>query len=131
MVKKTFEKNMTPAHYLSQLDPKARAMIERIRKILKTQKALVEYVGGTSGSPYVGYSMDGEYAYGLASRKDGIRLYSMSIMAHPQLKKKYNASLGKFLVGKSCIRFRKLEEIDVQVLKNYVLDVAKLQSMKL
>jgi hypothetical protein len=121
----------TQAQYLTKLDPKARAMMERIRKILKTRKALVEFVGGTTGSPYLGYSIDGHYVYGLASRKDGIRLYSMSIMTHPQLKKKYNASLGKFLVGKSCMRFRKLEDIDQGILKSYVLDVAKIQALKL
>lgn len=121
----------TSAQFLAKLDPKARGMIECIRKILKSRPRLVESVGSMAGSSFIRFTVDGQYAYGLASRKDGIRFYSMSMYAHPQLKKKYATSLGIYLVGKSCMRFRKLEEIDARVLQHFVADVAKIQGVRL
>ena len=122
---------MTPAQYLAQLPPDRRNMLQAIRTILTARPALKEYVGGTARSPYIGYSVNGQYAYGLAGRKDGIRLYSMSLVAHPALKKKYGPTLGKFLVGKSCLRFRKMDEIDTALIRAYVRDVAKLQAVQI
>ena len=122
---------MTISQYLTSMPPDRRAMIQSIRRLLRARPLLKEAMGGTAGSQYMMYTFQGHYAYGLANRKDGIRLYSMSMYMHPALKKKYADSLGKFLVGKSCLRFRDAAEIDQQVLRAYIQDVGKITRLKL
>lgn len=47
----------------------------------------------------------------LAKRKDGFRLYLTPIYEHPDLLADHQAGLKPLLVGKSCLRVRRREEV--------------------
>ncbi len=53
----------------------------------------------------------------LASQKNYISLYVCAVENGEYLAEKNKAALGKVSVGKSCIRFKKLEDLDLDGLK--------------
>lgn len=61
---------------------------------------------------------------GLANQKDYISLYVCSVVDGKYVAEEYVKDLGKVSVGKSCIRFKKLEDINLATLKK-VLQLAE------
>ena len=61
----------------------------------------------------------------LANQKNYISLYVCSIDAGQYIAEKYKKELGKVSVGKSCIRFKKLDDVNLPVLKKVLLAAAK------
>lgn len=60
---------------------------------------------------------EGEWAYiGLASQKNYISLYVCAVDGKKYLAERYKKELPKANIGKSCIRFKKLEDVDQKVL---------------
>jgi len=53
----------------------------------------------------------------LANQKNYISLYICSIENGEYLAEKYQKELGKVSVGKSCIRFKKIEDLNLESLK--------------
>ncbi len=56
----------------------------------------------------------------MASQKNYISVYVCSVEDGQYVAEKYKKELGKVSVGKSCIRFKKLEDIDLDVLSNII-----------
>jgi uncharacterized protein YdhG (YjbR/CyaY superfamily) len=52
-----------------------------------------------------------------ASQKNYMSLYVCAINNGKYIAEKYKSSLGKVSVGKSCIRFKKLEDLNLETLK--------------
>ncbi len=61
----------------------------------------------------------------LANQKNYISLYVCAVKNGEYVAEKNKAELGKVSVGKSCIRFKKLEDLDLEGLKK-VLKIAEL-----
>lgn len=61
----------------------------------------------------------------LASQKNYISLYVCAVVGGQYLAEKYKADLGKVSVGKSCIRFKRLEELNIDVVKKLIVEAAK------
>jgi hypothetical protein len=61
----------------------------------------------------------------LANQKNYISLYVCSVDAGQYLAEKYKKDLGKVTVGKSCISFKKLEDVNLPALKKLLLAAAK------
>jgi len=61
----------------------------------------------------------------LANQKNYISLYVCSVDAGQYVAEKYKEGLGKVSVGKSCIRFKKFEDVHVPTLKKVLLTAAK------
>jgi hypothetical protein len=61
----------------------------------------------------------------LASQKNYVSLYVCSIMDGGYLVEKYQKELGKVSVGKSCIRIKKLEDLNLDGLKKVLQLAAK------
>ena len=53
----------------------------------------------------------------LANQKNYISLYVCAVIKEKYVAETYKKELGKVSVGKSCIRFKKLEDINLPVLK--------------
>ncbi len=53
----------------------------------------------------------------LASRKAGLSLYVSSADGEAYLAERYADRLGKVDVGKSCVRFRTLDDLDLEALR--------------
>jgi uncharacterized protein YdhG (YjbR/CyaY superfamily) len=56
----------------------------------------------------------------LASQKNYISLYVCAVDNGEYLAEKYRENLGKVSVGRSCIRFKKLEDLDLKTLKKVI-----------
>lgn len=62
----------------------------------------------------------------LANQKNYISLYVCAVEGGEYIAEKYKTTLGKVSVGKSCIRFKKLEDINLPALKK-ILKLAEKQ----
>lgn len=60
----------------------------------------------------------------LASQKNYISLYICAVVDGEYIAEKYKKDLGKVNVGRSCIRFKKLEDLNLETLKK-VLKLAE------
>lgn len=56
----------------------------------------------------------------LASQKNYISLYICAAEKGKYIAEKYKSELGKVSVGKSCIRFKKLEDVNLKTLKKVI-----------
>lgn len=61
----------------------------------------------------------------LANQKNYVSLYVCSVDAGQYVAEKYKKELGKVSVGKSCIRFKKLDDVHLPALKKVLLAAAK------
>jgi len=62
---------------------------------------------------------------GLANQKNYISVYICAVDDGQYVAEKYKDGLGKVSVGKSCIRFKKLEDVDIPTLKKVIKAAAK------
>lgn len=61
----------------------------------------------------------------LASQKNYISLYVCAIKDGKYIAETFKEKLGKVSVGKSCIRFKKLEDLDLEALKTVIQKAEK------
>ncbi len=61
----------------------------------------------------------------LANQKQYISIYVCAIVDGGYVAEKYRKELGKVKVGRSCISLKKLEDIDLSVLKKVLLEAEK------
>jgi uncharacterized protein YdhG (YjbR/CyaY superfamily) len=96
------------ADYLAEVPADRRAALEKLRalcrKHLKGYEEVMEY-----GMP--GYKREGALELSFASQKGYIALY-----VKPTLANEFRAQLPKASIGKSCVRFRKPEDINFTVI---------------
>ena len=118
--------------YINALDPERKEIIMSLDKLIqKTVPSL---------KPYFAYNMLGYGAFktkdykkeiiewpviSLASQKNYISLYVCSVVNGKYLAEKYKDKLGKVNVGKSCIRFKRLEDLNLDVVKKVLVEAAK------
>ena len=123
----------TPAQYFASLAEPRRSDVRALHKaICKTiPEHKPEMIGG-----FLGY---GKYRYKyesgregdtgvvmLASQKQYISLYLGCVGDDGYLAEKNKHRLGKVSVGKCCIRFKKLADLDLKVAMELVMETAKL-----
>lgn len=61
----------------------------------------------------------------LANQKNYVSLYVCAVKEGKYLAEMHKAELGKVSVGRSCIRFKKLEDVNLSVLKKVIKLAAK------
>lgn len=117
----------TPAAYIKQLKEPRRSEIkelhEMIMKLVPNPKPRMyrniigyvdyhyKYASGREGDWFV---------LGLASQKNYISLYASLVEDGKYVAEMYQKDLPKADIGKSCIRFKKLEDVDKKVLKKII-----------
>jgi hypothetical protein len=113
----------TPEQYIAAIqEPKRSEIVELHALIRKTVPAFAPAVGGAM----LGY---GKYRYrypsgregesfriALSSNKTGISVYVSAVDARGWIAEQAREELGKASVGKSCIRFKRLADIDLAAL---------------
>jgi uncharacterized protein YdhG (YjbR/CyaY superfamily) len=95
----------TVDEYISELEGERRDAVISLRLVLKGSVPGLEE-SMTHGMPYY---TKGEDYYAIASQKHYISLY----VSDMEMLTRYSDQLGKVNLGKSCIRFRRLENIDL------------------
>ena len=127
------------AYIASQPEAKRSDMHALYRSILKLMpKARLWFLDGKDekgkvvSNPNIGYGVrtiqyaDGKskefYQIGISGNTTGISVYIMGIEDKKYLPDTYGKQLGKASVTGYCIKFKKLSDIDLDVLKTTVLD---------
>lgn len=76
--------------------------------------------------PYKTTKTDGEWpVISLAPQKGSVNIYVMGLTCGAPIAEYYQDKLGKVSAGKSCIRIKKLDNLNMQELKNLLLDARK------
>jgi uncharacterized protein YdhG (YjbR/CyaY superfamily) len=109
-------KASTIPEYISGLSPKERSVVAILDKLVRSV--------APKGSGSMKYGMP---TYALASRFIAFNSQKnyYSFYADPQIVKRYRTDLPGLDVGKSCIRFRKIEDVSLATLRKIVSDCAK------
>ena len=116
---------MTPDEYIEQLDEPRRSQIRELHELIR---ATVPELEPHVPSGMLGY---GSYHYvyasgregdwpilGLASRKRYISLYACAAVDGEYVAEEYRNRLPKADIGKSCVRFKRLEDLDLDTLQD-------------
>jgi uncharacterized protein YdhG (YjbR/CyaY superfamily) len=139
-------KAKTVDQYLAALPPDRREAINAVRKvILKNlpegfeevmQYGMISYVVPFRLFP-AGYHCDPTQPLcfaGLASQKNHMAIYLMTVYGHKETEnwfvKAYKESGKKLDMGKSCVRFRKLEDLPLDVIGQAIARVPVEQYVK-
>jgi len=117
-------------------EPALRTIDELIRKAAPNLKLVLFGMGsgvalGYGMQPYRSKSMKASEPdqhwplIALANQKNYISLYVMAVEDGQYIAEKNAGKLGKVSVGKSCIRFKKLEDLNLETVSEIVGNVAK------
>lgn len=118
--------------YIAMLEPGRKAQIEQLDELIRsTVPNLKRYFAynmlGYGTFKYRNYKKE-EIDWpviALASQKNYMSLYVCCIVDGGYLAEGYKDRLGKVSVGKSCIRFKKLEDLDLDVVREVLLKAEK------
>jgi uncharacterized protein YdhG (YjbR/CyaY superfamily) len=120
------------ATYLAALPAERKAQVEQLHAFIqKTVPSLKPHFAynmlGYGSFPYINYKKQQVQwpVIALASQKQYISLYVCALDGKQYLAEKHKKNLGKVNVGKSCIRFKKLEDVDLQALATVLKAAAK------
>ncbi len=124
-------KATTVTEYIASVPADRRATIEELHALIqKTVPKLKPYFSynmlGYGTFPYKNYKKeDIEWPIiALANQKQYISLYVCAVHDGKYIAEMYAEELGKVSVGKSCIRFKKLDDVNLDALKK-VLKLAE------
>jgi uncharacterized protein YdhG (YjbR/CyaY superfamily) len=114
----------TPEEYISMVDEPRRSEIQKLHNLIReTVPDLKPFIiSGMIGYGLYHYKSasgrEGDWAIvGLASQKNYISVYVCATDGKQYVAEKYKKALPKASIGKSCIRFKKTDNIDLDVLK--------------
>jgi hypothetical protein len=123
----------TPEEYISLIDEPRRSEIktlhEFIKKIIPNENPHI--LSGFIGYGTIHYKSpsgrEGDWStVALASNKNYISVYICAIDGKQYVAEKYKSELPKASIGRSCIRFKYIKDIDLNVLKKVILEGMKL-----
>jgi uncharacterized protein YdhG (YjbR/CyaY superfamily) len=125
----------TPTEYLKMIDEPRRTEMKKLFKMIKEtipslKPCIVADMIGFGKVAYTSKSgCSGEwFVLGLASQKNYISAYLCVADGKQYLPEKYKDVLGKVNVGKGCIRFKKMEDLDLKVFKKALKEAEKMQN---
>ncbi len=114
----------SPEAYMEGLDEPRRSEVRRLHELIRgTAPDLQPYIERYGGSAMIGYGryhhryptgMEGDwFRVGLAGRKQYTALYIVAEEDGRYLAEAWADRLGKVDVGKSCIRIKRLQDVDL------------------
>lgn len=118
--------------YIAMLEPERKKMIIALDKLIrgvspKFKQHFAYNMIGYGSFPYVNYKKEkiSWPIVALASQKQYISIYVCAVDADTYIAEKHKKELGNVSVGKSCIRFKKLEDLNLPALKKVLAFAAK------
>ena len=122
----------THEQYIAEVENKRRCDIQRLHDLVRETAPELE---PTMEFGMLGY---GKYAYtyasgrsgewmkiGIANNKQYISLYCCAADDQGYVAERYRDRLPKANIGKSCVRFKRLSDLDEEVLKDLIRDCSK------
>jgi len=121
----------TPAEYIEQLEDPRKGEVAALDKLIrKTVPALEPFICNgilAYGPCHYKYASGREgdwFRIGIASNKNYISLYICGADEKGYVAERYRAALPKASIGKSCVRFKRLIDLDPEVLKKLLREGA-------
>lgn len=122
----------TPDEYIASIPEPRRQEVEKLHEFIqKTVPSLKPHIlSGMIGYGTYHYryasGKEGDWSLiALASQKNYISIYICSIEDGTYVAEKYKDKLSKTSIGKSCVRFKKLEDVDFSILKEIIKKAEK------
>lgn len=127
-------KTITPAAYLRELAEPRRRELTALHRLIRAQAPRLKPIGDKNGIGYGPFhyryasGREGDtFWLGLSSRKQYISLYVMCVtVGEKYLAETYKSRLPQAKIGKCCITFRKLVDVDLAVIENLIQDAVRL-----
>lgn len=122
----------TPEEYISSLEEPRKSEIQTLHDLIRETVPQFEPhirsgMIGYGTFHYKTRSCEGDwFRVGLASNKASISVYACSVNAEGYVAQKYRARLPKASIGQSCIRVKKLADLDLDVLRELLRESATL-----
>ncbi len=122
----------TPAEYISELDEPRKTEIKRIDALIRKwapkldphmRSGMIGY--GTYHYKYPSGREGDWFKVGLASNKNYISIYACGVKNGGYIAEAYKTRLPKASIGKSCIRFKRLDDLDLGVLEEIVKETSR------
>lgn len=118
--------------YMSMLPEERKHILTKLDEIIRTEAPeLTDFYAynmpGYGNFDYLNYKKEKIKwpIISMASQKDCVSVYVCAVSDGEYIAEKYKKDLGKVDVGKSCIRFKKLEDLNLEVFKKVVKLAAK------
>ena len=112
------EQALTFERYLDGLPPERRGEVERVWRLVRENVP-----GGYAeeiGPKFLSFKAGDDWYVALASQKNYISLYLMPVYVFPELKAKLDASGRKLKCGKSCVNFKRADELPLETIAEIV-----------
>lgn len=110
-------KAATVAAYLAELEPTARQALTVLRRRIR---AAAPEADERMAHGMATYSTGDTLLFALAAQKQYLALY----VCHPAAVARHGKSLGATSIGKSCIRFKRLDQLDLKAVEALLRDAA-------
>lgn len=121
----------TPEEYIAQVEEKRREDIQKlhdlVREVAPELEPTMEFkmLGYGKMSYKYASGREGEWMkVGIANNKQYISLYCCAADKDGYVAERYREELPKANIGKSCVRFKRLSDLDEEVLKQLIRDTA-------
>ena len=118
---------LTPDDYIDGLDEPRRSQVRQLHELIREAAPQLEphIVSGMIGYGSYHYvyasGREGDWPIlGLANRKRAISLYACAAVDGRYVAEEFRDRLPKADIGKSCVRIKKLEDVDLDVLHELV-----------
>lgn len=108
------DQSLSYEQYLSSLPPERQSEVERVWQVVR-EKVPSGYREEITAK-FLTFKAEGEWYVALANQKNYISLYLMPVYVYPELKAKLDAGGKDLKCGKSCINFKKAEELPLEVI---------------
>jgi Domain of unknown function (DU1801) len=120
-------KARTPTEYIAQVEEKRRPEIRRLHRLIRQEapdlKPTMEFGMLGYGRFHYRYATGREGHWmkiGVANNKQYISLYCCAADARGYVAERYRKRLPKANIGKSCVRFKRLDDLDEDVLRELI-----------
>lgn len=112
------EQTLAYEQYLASLPPDRRGEVEKVWQVVR--ESMPDGYIEAIGPKFLSFMADGDWYVALANQKNYISLYLMPIYVFPDLKARLDGSAKKLKGGKSCINFRRAEELPLPVIADII-----------
>jgi hypothetical protein len=100
--------------YLATLPPERKSEIEKVWRAVR--ESMPEGYTEDIGEKFLSFKAGDDWYVALANQKNYISLYLMPIYVFPELQAKLDASGRKLKCGKSCINFKRAEDLPLETI---------------
>jgi|SRR3712207_4181314 len=113
------DQTLSYEQYLDSLPPERRGEVERVWEVVRA--SVPDGYREEVTAKFLTFKAADEWYVALASQKNYISLYLTPIYVYPELRAKLDSAAGKGLkCGKSCINFKRAEELPLDVIGEIV-----------